>query len=139
MPEYAELVSSTLIARNWFQSVKSKPNYQDLKLQDIYVDATQKERDAESALENDASANPNILAGLPYALQPNSKIRRGPKSAQAPVYPPTIAGPIIEAHLTLKDIHFNPRNIIIEMVSKANGPLWLQVRVQRYDLPFILT
>lgn len=124
MPEYTELVSSCMLARHWFDSVRGRDF--DFQLDNIMIDATTKEQKA--AIE--AKEDSNVAKGLPYNIEPGCTVRRGQNGSQGPVYPPPLGQiPISAANIELVHIEFNPRNVILEMLCDEmdTGRLILQV------------
>jgi hypothetical protein len=65
--------------------------------------------------------------GFPYPLDDKSKIKRGQRMSQKPVYPSAFAGsghPISFYKLKLQGVEFNSRNVILNF-----GVIWLQVSI----------
>jgi hypothetical protein len=121
MPEYVELVSSCRLAKHWFDTVKDKS---DLSLKNIYIDASKAE-------QKSSKVHPLAKEGLPYPLAAGSKVKRGPRFAQEPVYPP-INSSIIDAAFRLTGVSFNPRNVLLQFQSSSPdaevaGEWWMQV------------
>ncbi len=120
MPEYVEALSSCLLAQHWFNSVK---NSSPLLLKAMYADATLDEQRK--------SKDPLVKMGLPYPLAPDSKVKRGPRLAQNPIYPP-ISCSVQDAAFQLKDVVFNPRSVLLLLESSSSDPAvagtwWMQV------------
>ncbi|KAF4586208.1 hypothetical protein EYR38_010482 [Pleurotus pulmonarius] len=132
MPEYVEALSSCLLAQHWFNSVK---NSSPLLLKAMYADATLDEQRK--------SNDPLVKMGLPYPLAPDSKVKRGPRLAQNPIYPP-ISCSVQDAAFQLKDVVFNPRSVLLLLESSSSDPAvagmwWMQVQLLTHTIAQVYT
>lgn len=101
----------------FYNSVKS---ISTLILLSIYLDAT----DAE---QKRAPSSSLASQGQAYSIEPGSTITRGSRFAPKEVYPPIGKITIADARLRLRDVLFNPRNVILQF-EYGEQELWLQVR-----------
>lgn len=122
MPELFEIISSILVLINWFFRIRNDPTVSKV-LQSIWADPTSSEQKnwKKSSLPGQ---------GHVYPLDSSSKAKHGPNNSQAPIWPPQISTAIRDANLELQEIHYNPRNVILEFKGVDSGEtLWLQVCV----------
>lgn len=120
MPELFEIISSIMVLINWFFRVQDDPTVSKV-LQSIWADPTGSEQK-----QFKKSSLPG--QGHVYPLDSSSKAKCGSNSSQTPIWPPQILTPIQDAKLELQEIHYNPRNVILEFKGVDSGEsLWLQV------------
>ncbi|KAJ8521068.1 hypothetical protein ONZ45_g2221 [Pleurotus djamor] len=131
MPEHNECLASFLVAHRWFTTAECS-----FRLTNMYVDATEKEA---KKFKRDSLPR----RGLPYPLDATSKVARGPPHSQTKVFPPFKCS-LLDSHLTLSGVHFHPRNLILEFLSKCEdeevrGTWWMQVQLLTHTVVQVYT
>ncbi|KAH9836561.1 uncharacterized protein C8Q71DRAFT_733060 [Rhodofomes roseus] len=127
MPEYTEVFACHHTVRRWFDAVETTSE-STLQLQAIWADATKKEQDR---LKKDCPGK----RGFVYKLGPNSKVKRGSKSAQQPIWP-HIGGrarPSLEG-LCLCDVQRTPRTLVLDL-----GQLAFQIQLLTHCMAQVYT
>ncbi|KAF9487356.1 hypothetical protein BDN71DRAFT_1594545 [Pleurotus eryngii] len=142
MPEYVELVASYHIAKTWFEGMQKAG--QAVVLQDMYADTT----DSEAA--NLKLLPDRVRKGLPISIHAAYDLRRGNRSKQMPLFPEALQKAnygINDAKLELVDVHFHPRNLILQFrtLNKQLGEkmqssqLWMQVQMLTHTVVQLYT
>ncbi|KAI0648711.1 hypothetical protein C8Q79DRAFT_465257 [Trametes meyenii] len=107
MPEYTELQACFHTIQRWYNEVRTPSN--PLRLLAIWSDATK----AEQARAKKSS---RAGQGLVYRLEPSSKVRRGPKSAQKSIWPQLNGKPLANLDgMFLQGVNVTPRTIILDL------------------------
>ncbi|KAF8076957.1 hypothetical protein FPV67DRAFT_440258 [Lyophyllum atratum] len=106
----------------------------DLVLENVQVDATEKEQ---TALSDDCPGK----HGHVYDLPSSSTIVRGQISHQTVVYPPKYATtatdppvPVLSHGLVLSGVYPHPRNVIFKFVDGGGAAYWLQVQLLKHTV-----
>lgn len=132
MPEIRELQASCYILHCFLTWLLSFEDSSERMVHGIWADASQNEQLA--AVKNPTPDNSRICAGLVHKLEPLSTTSRGmgPRS-QKKIWPPnkiwnspSVGGNIKK--LILKEIHYDPRNVIMDFTS-----CWMQVRIECFN------
>ncbi|KAF7321215.1 hypothetical protein HMN09_00210500 [Mycena chlorophos] len=114
MPELRETTASGLIALHGFRLASAQGT--DWTLLGIECDATKQEA-------KKAGATERARQGLVYALHDSSKVQRGQRSHQSPVYPQILEEDEELESLALRGLESTHRALILDM-----GPAWLMVQ-----------